>query len=48
MRGTKAKDKMNLVLIDFKGAYNTINRRRLFKILDKKGIFGSEELRFFE
>ena len=47
MRDLKAKDKINSVFIDFKSAYNTINRNKLFEILKKKEIFSDDELKFF-
>ena len=42
----KSKDQMVCVFIDFKSAYKTILKDKLFKILEDKNIYSKEEINF--
>ena len=42
----KKKDAFYVVFIDFKSAYNTVNREILYNILKEKCILGEDEITF--
>ena len=44
----KKKDKISIIYIDMKSAYNTINRQILCKIILKKNILSINETEFLE
>ena len=44
MRLCKVRDAKNLVLVDYKSAYNTIDRTKLYERLREKKIFEESEL----
>ena len=44
----KKKDEMSVVYIDLKSAYNTINRKKLFEIIENKKILEKSEIKFLE
>ena len=48
LKSVKAKDGECTLLIDFKSAYNTVNRQRLYEIMLKKNILPPEEIEFLK
>jgi hypothetical protein len=48
MQSYKATDKKNLIFIDFKCAFNSINRSKLYDILHTKNILSREEIEFIK
>jgi len=48
MNKFKKKDKMILLFIDFRSAYNTINRLRLYEILRRNNILEDQEIIFLK
>ena len=48
LKSVKAKDGECTLLIDFKSAYNTVNRQRLYAIMLKKQILPPEEIDFLK
>jgi hypothetical protein len=44
----KSKDKMACVFIDFKSAYNTISKNKLYQILNNKAILNEDEIKFLK
>ena len=48
MNKFKKKDGMILLFIDFRSAYNTINRLRLYEILRRNNILENREIKFLK
>ena len=48
LRESKKKDGMCCLFIDFKSAYNTINRQKLYELLIRKGILELNEVLFLQ
>ncbi len=48
LRNTKKKQGECCVMIDYKSAYNTINRERLYRILKDKNILTNDEVDFLQ
>ena len=46
MRDSKGSEGICCLFIDYKSAYNTINRERLYQIISSKGILTEEETQF--
>lgn len=44
----KKRDGNCILFIDYKSAYNTVNRTKLWEILRKNGIFTEQEIKFLE
>jgi hypothetical protein len=44
LKKTKSNEKMLSLFIDFKSAYNTINKKKLFEILKRLEIYEDDEL----
>ena len=48
MKNTKADESKFILFIDFKSAYNTVNREILYKRLVDKEILNKKEVNFLE
>jgi hypothetical protein len=48
LRGTKKRSGECCVFIDYKSAYNTVNRKLLYQIMKRKKILSDEEIDFLE
>ncbi len=48
MKNAKKDKKLYAIFIDFKSAYNTINRQKVYKLLLEKNILTKEEIIFMK